>query len=204
MKNAFVLLLLLMCCCGFVEGRQRRNFKHSFVALKPSHQSLLLQNQMIEQMGLERIGDERRLSYLVETEYLKALPNTDAVRIAPSLPSNRRYALPMVTSFLGKLASEYYAEFRQPLYVDSAVRPVTVQKWLRRHNASAAPVHGETASSHEAGCTIDLSRSMDKAQTQWLEFRLAYYVYARQAVLVEEERHCFHIMVTKEIEWQEK
>jgi hypothetical protein len=155
---------------------------------------------MINTMGLERIGDERRLSYLVETERLVALPNTDAVKIAPSLPSNRRYVLPMVNSFLVKLASEYYAEYHQPLIVDSAVRPVTVQKWLRRHNASAAPIHGETASSHMAGCTIDLSRRLTKQQTRWLEWRLTYYTLARQAVLVEEERHCFHIMVIKEIE----
>jgi hypothetical protein len=154
---------------------------------------------MINTMGLERIGDERRLSRLVEDGTLVALPNNNAVKIAPSLPSNRRYVLPMVNSFLVKLASEYYAEFHQPLLVDSAVRPMTVQKWLRRHNASAAPIHGETASSHMAGCTIDLSRKMTKRQTQWLEMRLAYYMLARQAVLVEEESKCFHIMVTREI-----
>lgn len=151
-------------------------------------------------MGLERIGDERRLASLVEAEVLVALPNTDAVKIAPSLPPSRRYVLPMVNSFLVKLASEYYAEFHQPLVVDSAVRPVTVQRRLRRHNASAAPIHGETASSHEAGCTVDLSRRLTKQQTKWLEWRLFYYEQARQVVLVEEERHCFHIMVTKELE----
>lgn len=150
-------------------------------------------------MGLERIGDERRLASLVETGVLVALPINDAVQIAPSLPSNRRYVLPMVTPFLVKLASEYYAEFHKPLTVDSAVRPVTTQKWLRRHNANAAPVQGETASSHEAGCTIDLSRKMTKAQTQWMEMRLTYYSGINW-VICEEEKHCFHIMVTKEIE----
>jgi hypothetical protein len=106
----------------------------------------------------------------------------------------------MVTSFLGKLASEYYAEFHQPLIVDSAVRPVTVQKWLRRHNASAAPIHGETASSHEAGTTMDLSRRMTRQQTKWMEWRLFYYEQARQVIIVEEERRCFHIMIRREIE----
>jgi hypothetical protein len=150
-------------------------------------------------MALQRFQNEQEVKVAVQDGVLLALPIDDAVKIAPSLPSNRRYVLPMVNSFLVKLASEYYAEFHQPLVVDSAVRPVTVQKWLRRHNASAAPIHGETASSHMAGCTIDLSRKMTKRQTQWLEMRLAYYMLARQAVLVEEESKCFHIMVTREI-----
>lgn len=153
-------------------------------------------------MGLERIEDETELSSLVKAEVLVALPNTDAVRIAPSLPANRRYVLPMVTPFLVKLASEYYAEFHQPLMVDSAVRSREVQRKLRRHNRSAAPIHGEAASSHEAGCTVDLSRRMTKKQTRWLESKLTYYSGIGW-VIVEEERRCFHIMVTEETAWQD-
>ncbi len=194
-----VLLLGLSSCVGYAKSMKTRQVpKH--VLLPPSRQSLLQQNQMINQMGLERIADERRLSSLVEAGTLVALPTTDAMKIAPSLPANRRYVLAEVNSFLVRLASEYYAEFHQPLVVNSAVRPVTVQKWLRRHNASAAPVHGDTASSHEAGCTVDLSRRLTKQQTRWLEWRLVYYAQAMQVVIVEEERHCFHIMVTEEIE----
>ena len=197
-RLCLVFALLLSLCCS--AEAKRKHYSSSNTLLKPSHQSLLLQNQMINQMGLVRIGDERELSKMVERRELVALPNDDAVRIAPSLPANRRYVLPMVNSFLVKLASEYYAEFHQPLVVDSAVRPVTVQKWLRRHNASAAPIHGETASSHEAGCTVDLSRRLTKQQTRWLEWRLVYYAQAMQVVIVEEERHCFHIMVVEETE----
>ena len=193
-----ILYLLLLLLYSNAEAKTK-HYRSSNTLLAPSRQSLLLQNQMINQMGLERIVDERELSRLVEAEVLVALPNTDAVKIAPSLPANRRYVLPMVNSFLVRLTSEYYAEFHQPLVVDSAVRPVTVQKWLRRHNASAAPVDGETASSHEAGCTVDLSRRLTKQQMKWLEWRLFYYEQARQAVIVEEERRCFHIMVTREI-----
>src|ERR1035438_5390055 len=157
-------LWMLIFCVTFAQAKSHHGSKHASTILKPSHQSLLLQNEMINTMGLVRIGDERELSRMVERRELVALPNDDAVQIASSLPANRRYVLPMVNSFLVRLASEYYAEFHQPLTVDSAVRPVTVQKWLRRHNASAAPIHGETASSHEAGTTIDLSRRMNKSE----------------------------------------
>lgn len=198
MRVYMVFVLLLLLCCG--AEAKRKHYKSYGTLLPPSHQSLLQQNQVINTMGLERIGDEHRLLELVTDGTLVALPINNAVKTPPSLPSNRRYVLPMVNSFLVKLASEYYAEFHEPLYVDSAVRPVTVQMRLRRHNASAAPVYGETASSHEAGCTVDLSRRMSREQTRWLEWRLAYYAFAMQAVLVEEEAHCFHIMVTKDIE----
>jgi hypothetical protein len=155
---------------------------------------------MINQMGLERIGDERRLSRLVEDGTLVALPINDAVKIAPSLPSSRRYVLPMVNDFLVKLATDSVAENDLPLQVNSAVRPVSVQRWLRRVNASAAPVHGEMASSHEAGCTVDLERiRMSRQQRFWLQLRLLRY-QALGYILVEEESRCFHIMVLKEIE----
>ena len=196
--RTYLLYVLLLLLCSNAEAK-KKHYKYSSTLLAPSHQSLLLQNQKIDMMGLERVADERRLSYLVEAEVLVALPNSDAVKIAPSLPPSRRYVLPMVNSFLVELSSAYYAEFHQPLTVDSAVRPVTVQKWLRRHNASAAPIHGETASSHEAGCTVDLSRRLTKQQTRWLEWRLFYYEQARQAIIVEEERRCFHVMIYREI-----
>jgi hypothetical protein len=117
------------------------------------------------------------------------------MKIAPSLPANRRYVLPQVNSFLGQLSEEFYHQFKKPLVIDSAVRPITVQKRLRRYNHSAAPVSGETASSHEAGCTVDIARNgLTKAELHWLEYRLVYYVLIGR-IIEEEESHCFHTMV---------
>jgi len=195
MKRVFVTFLLLMFLSGFAEGKRHRNSKPYFAALPPSHASLLLQNQMVNRMGLVRIGDEQELKRMVERRELIALPESDAVKIASSLPRNRRYVLPITRDFLLTLAQQYYAEFHLPLQVDSAVRPKDVQRKLRRRNASAAPVDGETASVHETGAAIDLSRKMTKAQTQWLEQRLLPYAYLGY-VIVEDERHCFHVVVT--------
>jgi hypothetical protein len=197
MKHVVVMLLSLILFCGFAEARRHRNSKPYFVAFPPSRASLLMQNQAIDQMCVERIKDERELKRMVDAGDLQALPNNEAIRIAPSLPRNRRYVLPITRSFLLALAQQYYAEFHLPLQVDSAVRDKVTQKKLRKHNASAAPVDGETASAHETGATIDLSRKMTKAQTQWLEQRLLPYVYLGY-IIVEEERHCFHIVVTDE------
>ena len=196
--KTFLLCALWLLLCLSAEAK-RKHSSSSVTLLKPSRASLLMQNQMINQMGLVRIGDEQELSKLVEQGKLSALPINETLHVSPSLPANRRYVLPMVNSFLVKLASEYYAEFHQPLVVDSAVRPVTVQKWLHRHNASAAPIHGETASSHEAGTTVDLSRHMTKRQESWLDWRFAYYILARNLIIVEKEKHCYHVMVIREL-----
>jgi hypothetical protein len=78
--------------------------------------------------------------------------------------------------------------------VDSAVRPATVQKKLRRWNRNAAPWDGERASSHERGTTIDISRNLTKTEYRWLVFQLLYY-RAVGVVMVIEEKACFHIFV---------
>ena len=163
-------------------------------SLKPTHESLVRQNEAIYQMGLERIQNEFELSCLVKAGILVALPNTDAVKPAPSLPANRRYALPRTVFFLLSLSEAYRQQFGKALTVDSAVRPKSVQERLRRTNRAAAPVNGETASSHESGTTFDLSKKMPRAQLQWLRNMLGMY-QAYDVVIVEEEKNCLHIMV---------
>jgi len=162
--------------------------------LSPSRDSLLRQNAVIDEMGLQRIQDEFELECLVKIGSLVALPNDRAVRIAPGLPANRRYALPLTVSFLRTVAEAYREKFGKPLTVDSAVRPKSVQERLRRSNASAAPVDGETASSHEAGTTFDLSKKLTRKQLQWLRNTLSMY-QAYNVVIVEEERRCLHVQV---------
>jgi D-alanyl-D-alanine dipeptidase len=96
--------------------------------------------------------------------------------------------------FLLSLSEAYRQQFGKALTVDSAVRPKSVQERLRRTNRAAAPVNGETASSHESGTTFDLSKKMPRAQLQWLRNMLGMY-QAYDVVIVEEEKNCLHIMV---------
>jgi D-alanyl-D-alanine dipeptidase len=132
---------------------------------------------------------------MIEAEELESIPQNKALAVSRALPKDRSYVLPRVNVFLLELSADFYVTFGTALTVDSAVRSASVQRRLRRFNASAAPVDGETASSHEAGCTVDLSRRLTRAQQHWLEYRLAYYEYAQQRIIVEQERNCFHIMV---------
>ena len=198
-KIRFLCVLLLVT--SFAQAKSYRGTKTSFAALKPSHESLLQQNYVIDQQHWVRIRDERELSRAIDAGRLVNIPASETLTIATSLPANRRYVLPHVSVFLGQLSGDYYAVFGKPLQIDSAVRPVSVQTKLRRYNRNAAPAEGETASSHESGATVDFAkRTMSTTQRRWFEFRLAYYMYARHIVLVEEESNCYHVMVIPEEE----
>ncbi len=195
MQKYLVFTLWLLLCLN--AEAKRKHYKSSTTLLAPSHESLVRQNQCADQMQLQRIQNENELKSLVNSGTLMALPNDDAVRVAPSLPENRRYALPLTVSFLHTFAEAYREAFGNRLVVDSAVRPRSVQVRLRRINYAAAPADGETASVHERGSAVDLSKRMPSKQLVWLRNMLSYY-QAMSIVVVEEERHCFHIEVIGE------
>lgn len=163
----------------------------------PTHGSLLAQNAEIDRMGLPRIKNDRELKELVQDGELVPIPVGEHLIVDKHLPENRRYCRPWTALFLTRLSDAFYAQFHEPIMVDSAVRTVEVQKKLRRWNGNAAPAEGETASSHLAGTTIDLARrQMTPAQAQWVELYLLP-LHAQGMVEVEEEfrQRCFHIMV---------
>src|SRR5579885_2917162 len=166
-------------------------------AFKPSHESLLLQNQEIDRLNLPRIYDDKQLERLKLSGDLVPIVPNETLRIQPSLDPARRFCRTWTLEFVTDLSAAYYKQFHQQIQVNSAVRTVLVQKKLRRHNRNAAPEKGETASSHLAGLTVDLQRrGMTKAQIKWVE---EYLRPLKEMGLVEpeEERRqwCFHIMV---------
>jgi len=206
-KNATLLLITLaMNCTAFaarpvVPARYHRMHRFHRIpwnpVFKPSHESLLLQNEEINRLNLPRIYDDKQLEKLkLSGELVQIVPN-ESLRIQPSLDPARRYCRQWTMEFLEDISTAYYKEFGQQIQVNSAVRTVLVQKKLRRHNRNAAPETGETASSHLAGLTVDLQRrGMSKAQVKWVE---EYLKPLKELGLIEpeEERRqwCFHIMV---------
>ncbi len=178
------------------HGRFRRMFWNP--VFRPSHESLLRQNEEIDRMELPRIQNEEELEQYKASGDLVPINASEALRFDPRLSEDRRYCRPWTRDFVEDLSEAYYKRFHEQIQVNSAVRTVQIQKKLRRHNRNAAPETGETASSHLAGITVDLQRrGMTKAQVQWVE---QYLVPLRDAGLVEpeEERHqwVFHIAVS--------
>jgi hypothetical protein len=206
-KNATLLLITLAMSCSAFAARPvvpaRYHRMHRFHRIpwnpvfKPSHESLLLQNEEINRLNLPRIYDDKQLEKLKLSGDLIQIVPTESLRIQPSLDPGRRYCRQWTMEFLEDISTAYYKEFHQQIQVNSAVRTVLVQKKLRRHNRNAAPETGETASSHLAGLTVDLQRrGMSKVQVKWVE---EYLKPLKELGLIEpeEERRqwCFHIMV---------
>ncbi len=165
---------------------------------RPSHESLLIQNAEIDRLDLPRIQNDTELEALKGDGSLLPIIPSESLKIESSLDPSRRFCRPWTLDFVNDLSQAYYNRFHAQIQLNSAVRTVTVQKKLRRHNRNAAPAEGDTASSHLAGVTIDLQRrGMSKQQITWMEHYL-FYMKALGLVEPEEERHhwCFHIMVS--------
>jgi len=165
---------------------------------RPSHDSLLRQNEEIDRIVLPRIQDDDELEALKASHALVPIVPSHSLKIEGKLDPARRYCRPWTRDFVEDLGQAYYRQFHEQIQVNSAVRTVLVQRKLRRHNRNAAPAEGDTASSHLAGLTVDLQRrGMSKAQVHFVE---RYLFYLRELGLVEpeeERRHwCFHVMVS--------
>src|SRR5271166_7209466 len=173
---------------------------------RPSHNSLLRQNEEIDRLDLPRIQDDAQLEALKASGDLVPIEASESLKIEPSLDPSRRFCRPWTRDFLQDLSEVYYRQFHAQIQVNSAVRTVKMQKKLRRRNRNAAPADGDTASSHLAGITVDLQRrGMTKEQMRFVEHYL-FYLNALGLVEPEEERRhwCFHIMVSGHYsEWRE-
>ena len=181
----------------------RRALHHPRVAhwnpvLRGSHDSMLRQNEEIDRLKLTRINDDQQLEDLELRGELVSIHESKAMLIAPNIEMNRRFCRPWTRAFLEDLSQAFYTQFHQPIQLTSAVRTVDQQARLQRWNHNAAPIDGDTASSHLAGLTIDIGkRPMSIRQRAWFD---QYVLKLQQLGLVEaaEERRqaCYHIMVS--------
>jgi hypothetical protein len=165
---------------------------------RPTHDSLVRQNEEINRLELPRIQDDVQLEALKASGELVPIEASESLKIEPSLDPSRRYCRPWTRDFVTDLSEVYYRQFHAQIQLNSAVRTVKVQKKLRRRNRNAAPAEGETASSHLAGITVDLQRrGMTIEQMRFVEHYL-FYLNALGLVEPEEERRhwCFHVMVS--------
>jgi hypothetical protein len=165
---------------------------------RPSHDSLVRQNEEIDRLDLPRIQDDAELEALKASGALVPIEESESLKIERGLDPSRRYCRPWTRDFVQDLSEVYYRQFHAQIQLNSAVRTVKVQKKLRRRNRNAAPAEGDTASSHLAGITVDLQRrGMTIEQMRFVE-RYLFYLNALGLVEPEEERRhwCFHVMVS--------
>jgi len=166
-------------------------------ALKGTREILVHQNQMANDEGLTRIQDDADLNRMREQHLLVSFPDIASLDVNEELPLNRRYARPWTVKFAGDIARAYYAQFHEPLHLNSAVRTVDYQLRLQRVNGNAAAVEGETASPHLTGQAIDFGkRGMSVAQIAWMRTYLLPLMQSGKVDVEEEfQQACFHISV---------
>lgn len=210
-KLGCALALLLIVCPAFgvmatrprVRARHHKKHKPTWFEYRvfvPSHDNLLSQNTMIDDLGLDRLKDDKALKLAVEEDDLVPITQNKYVRVSPKLEAKRRFCRPWVNVFLQELGQEYYEQFEEPIQVNSAIRTIRTQIKLLRWNHNAAPAHGETASAHLAGVAVDLQRrGLTREQIRFLQQKLLYLAKL-DMVIVEEElkQPCFHVVVTGE------
>jgi hypothetical protein len=189
MKLLVPILLLLLTVPAFAA--HRRYLRSQTPMLFKALGSLQLQDAEVERLGLERFQNATRLKAAVGEGLLVPLPVNIAVRA--SCKRERAFLRSWAAEDVNFIGRGFYRRFGKPITVSSAVRPIDYQRNLRRHNGSAAPAIGEVWSVHPAGIAFDISRRhLTREQTHWLQWHL-WYLQAIGWVIVEQERHCFHI-----------
>lgn len=165
--------------------------------MRGSRLILVHQNQMAASDGLERIQDDADLDRLRAARLLINFPSTEALHLNADLPWNRRCARPWSVAFATDMAQAFYAHFRQPLTVTSAVRTVHYQARLQRVNGNAAAISGDTASPHLTGQAIDFGKhGMTAAEIAWMRGYLTPLMQAGKIDVEEEfQQACFHISI---------
>jgi hypothetical protein len=162
-----------------------------------SREILLRQNEMADQDGVDRVRDDADLESLRREKKLVALPVNETVAIDQRLPENRRYARPWTADFVAAFARDFYAAFREPVQVNSAVRTVEFQRRLERVNGNAAPATGDTASPHLTGEAVDIAKhGLTRPEIAWMRAYLQPLIEQGKIDVEEEfQQACFHISV---------
>ena len=161
-----------------------------------SHDLLVEQNAELDRQQLPRMNNEYQLIQSEISNDLVPVSESDELKIAENLTDSHRYCRPWTRDFLQDLSHAFYEVFHAPLQVNSLVRTADQQAVLRRHNRYAAPAAGDTASTHLAGVSVDLSRrGLSNTQYQWIR---AYLQPLQQKGLVnpiEERQPVLHVVV---------
>lgn len=209
------LFLLVLTAQSFAAHRvrYRRYHKHRHLRrltwnpmFRGSHAMLVSQNEKLDALELPRLANDEELEEAIDNEDLVPLKESRALKIAANLTETRRYCKPWTRDFVEDFSQAFYDKFKKPIQVNSAVRTMEQQKKLRRHNRNAGPVEGDTASTHLAGVTLDISkRGLTRKQHKWIE---QYFLPLKNEGLIDpiEERRqpVFHVVVfDRYTDWRE-
>jgi hypothetical protein len=161
-----------------------------------SHDLLVEQNAELDRQQLPRMNNEYQLIQTEISNDLVPVSESDELKIAENLTDSHRYCRPWTRDFLQDLSHAFYGVFHAPIQVNSLVRTADQQRALQRHNRFAAPAEGDTASTHLAGVTVDLSRrGLSNTQYQWIRAYLQPLQLKGMVNPIEERQPVLHVVV---------
>jgi hypothetical protein len=165
--------------------------------LKGSPESLLKQNLEADRSGLTRIADSTELEQLKEQGHLIDIPRTKGIKIDRRLAEQYCVVRPWTAKFLADLGKSFQKHFRSKLQINSATRTIKRQNEIAKYNKNAAPITGETRSSHLTGATVVIAKKpLNYSQKKWLRSRLRKLEQMDLIEVTEEHNQAvFHIMV---------
>jgi len=161
-----------------------------------SHELLVEQNAELDRQQIPRMNNEYELLRSEMSNDLVPVSETDSLKISEDLSESRRYCRPWTRDFLQDISYAFYEVFHAPLQINSLVRTADQQRILRRYNHYAAPEAGDTASTHLAGVSVDLSRrGLSNTQYQWIRSYLLPLQEKGMVNPIEERQPVLHIVV---------
>ncbi len=161
-----------------------------------SHELLVQQNQELDRLQMFRVANDIDLIQHELSQELVPVSETEALKLSPDLSDNRRYCRPWTRDFLQDFSQAFYEQFHAPVQVNSLVRTMEQQHRLRRYNRFAAPEWGDTASTHLAGVSFDLSRrGLTPEQYAWITNYLLPLKEAGMVDPIEERQPVLHVVV---------
>lgn len=161
-----------------------------------THEKLVEQNAELDRSQVDRMNTEYDLVKSEMSNDLVQVNESEALKISDNLADSRRYCRPWTRDFLEDISQAYFNTFRAPLQVNSLVRTSTQQLYLRQHNRFAAPAFGDTASTHLAGVSVDLSRrGLTNLQYQWIRSYLLPLQQKGMVDPIEERQPVLHVVV---------
>ena len=184
---------------SYTSHSKRSYYSRGTTMFPGSHELLVEQNAELDRQQISRMNSEYELMQSEISNDLVQVNETEALKIADNLQDTRRYCRPWTRDFLQDLSQAYFDVFHAPLLVNSLVRTATQQMTLQRHNHFAAPAFGDTASTHLAGVSVDLSRrGLSNTQYQWIRAYLQPLQQRGMVNPIEERQPVLHVVVFEE------
>lgn len=167
--------------------------------LRGTKAKVVAANTIADKEHLSRLSDDSMVALFLKKGLLITLKDSKGIRVDSRLPLARRVCRPWAAAYVRTLGRNFNRQSQGTLQVNSCTRDSLTQEELRPRNRNAAPSSGPTASMHERGNTLDISRlRLTLEQENFVRKKLAADQKVCKIIATEENaQRVWHIVVWK-------